>query len=184
MQTRGDVPCGRQTAGDRDVAIEARVPPWLHDPLMSDTRVPVLLYDGECRLCNGVVRFMLRHDRLGRIRFAPLQGPSGQAYLRSRGLPTGDFGSLVFVPDWRDPAPAAPLMRTTGALAAFAELGGPWRHLALLRRIPAPLRDPLYWVVARTRTLLFGAHRPAPLADPSWGTRFLDGPPPGGPEAP
>lgn len=140
---------------------------------MSDPRVPVLLYDGECSLCNGVVRFLLRKDTAARLHFASLQSAPGQAYLRSQGLPTGDFGSLVFVPDWNDPAKGAFLIRTNGALAAFAELGGAWRAVAWLRFIPAFLRDPFYKLVSKTRYAIFGEYTPRPLADPSWEKRFI-----------
>ena len=135
--------------------------------------MPVLLYDGECGLCNGVVRFLLRRDRAGRLRFAPLQSPPAEAYLVAQGLPTADFDSLVFVPDWSRPGRGASLLRTDGALAALAELGGGWRTVAELRRLPRWLRDPLYKLVARTRYALFGQYRPTPLPEPSWVERFL-----------
>jgi hypothetical protein len=41
----------------------------------------VLFFDGECGLCNGLVRILIRLDRPGRLHYAPLQGPSAQAYL-------------------------------------------------------------------------------------------------------
>jgi predicted DCC family thiol-disulfide oxidoreductase YuxK len=116
---------------------------------------------------------MLRHDAAGRIRFAPLQGRAGQDYLRAQGLPTEDFDSLVFVPDWADPARGAFLLRTSGALAAFALLDGPWRALSWLGVVPGFLRDPVYRLVSRTRTMLFGKYRPRPLANPAWAARFL-----------
>ena len=140
---------------------------------MTAPRAPVLLYDGECGLCNGVVRFMLRHDAPGRLRFAPLQSPPGQEFLRSQGLPTGDFDSLVFVPDWGNRSPGGYMLRTSGALAALGELDRPWRALSWLRVVPAILRDPVYKLVSRTRMALFGRYRPRPLADPSWEGRFL-----------
>jgi predicted DCC family thiol-disulfide oxidoreductase YuxK len=140
---------------------------------MTDPRAPVLLYDGECALCNGVVRFMLRHDAAGRIRFAPLQSPPAQEFLRSQGLPTDDFDSLVFVPDWGNRARGAFLLRTSGALAAFAVLDGPWRALSRLKLLPAFLRDPVYRLIAMTRTALFGKYKPRPLDDPAWEKRFL-----------
>ena len=56
-----------------------------------------MLFDGECGLCDRVVRLLLRLDRRGRLRFASLQGPEGQAYLRAQGLLTRDFSTLVFV---------------------------------------------------------------------------------------
>lgn len=134
---------------------------------------PVLLYDGECGLCNGIVRLLLRSDRQGRLRFAPLQGAAAQGYLRARGLPTTDFDSLVFVPDWEAPERSAPLLRSDGVLAAAAEVGGGWRLVAWLRVLPAWLRDALYQLVARSRHALFGKYRPAPLPDPAWTKRFL-----------
>jgi predicted DCC family thiol-disulfide oxidoreductase YuxK len=140
---------------------------------MTDRRNPVLLYDGECSLCNGVVRFLLRRDAAGRLSYATLQGAPGQAYLRSQGLPTDDFDSLVYVPDWDNPVKGAYLRRTSGALAAIGEVGGAWGRLAWLRVVPAFLRDPAYVLVARTRRILFGDYKPRPLADPSWEKRFL-----------
>lgn len=140
---------------------------------MTDQRVPVLLYDGECGLCNGVVLFMLRHDRAGRLHFAALQSDPAQHYLRAQGLPTADFGSLVFVPDWNDPRPGAYLMRTDGALAAFAELGQPWRRMSWLGIVPRFVRDAVYKLISKTRYAIFGEYRPRPLPDPAWEKRFI-----------
>jgi len=149
-------------------------PRWL--PARRDLRRPVLLYDGACGLCNAVVRFLIREDSSARLRFAPLQGPPAQDYLRKRGLPTQDFGSLVYVPDWEKPESGPHRLRTDGVLAALYELGGVWRVLAWLRLLPAPLRDPVYKLVARTRYALFGVYRPTPLPDSEWAGRFLDPP--------
>jgi predicted DCC family thiol-disulfide oxidoreductase YuxK len=134
---------------------------------------PVLLYDGTCGLCNWCVRRLLATDRVGRLHYAPLQSGTAQAYLRGRGLPTTDFDSLVFVPDWERPADHAPLFRTDGALAAAATVGGIWRLVTWLRVLPGWLRDPCYKLVARFRYTLFGEYRPSPLADPAWALRFL-----------
>jgi predicted DCC family thiol-disulfide oxidoreductase YuxK len=141
--------------------------------LMTDDRIPVLLYDGECGLCNGVVRFMLRRDPRGRLHFAPLQSEPAQAYLKAQGLPLSDFASLVFVPDWSHPRKGGYLLRTDGALAAFAELEGAWRHAALLRVIPRFLRDPVYKLIAKVRYAIFGEYKRGPLPDPAWEKRFL-----------
>jgi predicted DCC family thiol-disulfide oxidoreductase YuxK len=140
---------------------------------MTDGRLPVLLYDGECSLCNAVVRFMIRHDATGRLHFGALQGAPAQEYLRSQGLPTQDFSSLVFVPAWKNQVIGAYRLRTTGALEAFALLDRPWNALSWLRVVPAALRDPAYTLIAKTRYALFGKYRPRPLAHPEWEERFL-----------
>jgi len=141
---------------------------------MSSSREPVLLYDGECGLCNALVRFMLRRDRRGVLRFAPLQGRTGQAFLISRGLDTADFDSLVFIEDL-ERADTAHFMRTTGALRALGELGGGWVRLAgALGVVPASWRDVIYKLIARFRYRIFGRYRPTPLPRAEWARRFLE----------
>ena len=141
---------------------------------METSAQPVLLYDGECGLCSAVVRFMLKHDRRGVLRFAPLQGRTGQAALRSHGLNTRNFDSLVFVEDIARREGACHL-RSTGALRALAELGGGWRRAArVVERIPAPWRDAIYRLVARLRYRVFGRYRATPLPNPEWARRILD----------
>jgi len=144
-------------------------------PDYSSAPRPVLLFDGECGLCNRVVRRLLAFDRSGRLHFAPLQGPSAQAYLASHGLPTQDFSSLVFVPDWNHRERPDFALRTTGVIAALRVCGGWGRFFAgLLAILPAPLRDAGYRVVARWRMKIFGPWRSCPLPRPEWAARFLE----------
>lgn len=146
-------------------------PDWF--PARRDQREPVLLYDGACGLCNGVVRLLLREDATGRMKFAPLQSAPAQAYLRAHGLPTDDFDSLVFVPDWTQSDLAKPELRTNGVCAVLNEIGGMWRVISWLRFLPAAPRDACYRLVARTRYALFGEYHLKPLPEPSWEQRFL-----------
>lgn len=135
-------------------------------------RGPVLLFDGECGLCNKLTRVLLKKDREARLRFAPLQGAYGQAALRAHGLPTEDFDSLVFLPAGiAGPA----VLRSDGALAALEALGGGHARLARIeRRVPVAIRDLGYRIVARLRYAIFGKHKPSPLPDPAWAARFID----------
>lgn len=142
-------------------------------PSFTDRPLPVLLFDGECGLCNRIVRLMLRLDAEGRLRFAPLQGPVAQTYLRTHRLPTEDFETIVFIPDWQAPD-AAPSFRTTGAVQAMRAMGGAGRLLGdLLALVPTWLRDAGYRGIARCRYRIFGPWQPRPLARPEWVERFL-----------
>jgi len=144
---------------------------WL--PARNDARRPVLLYDGACGLCAAVVRLLLREDASGRLGFSPLQAPVAQAYLRARGLPTADFDSLVFVPDWERPESLPPLLRSEGALAAADEPGGICRVLSWLRILPRAWTDASYRGIARVRGV-FGPPSSEPPADvPAWEKRFV-----------
>ncbi len=146
-------------------------PAWL--PARRDARRPVLLYDGECGLCNFIVRILVGDDAAQRLRFAPLQSAPAQTYLAAQGLPTTDFDSLVFVPDWNQPTAHAARLRTAGVLGAADEMGGMWRVLSWSRLLPASWRDAAYKLVALSRYQLFGTYRPTPLPEPQWEQRFL-----------
>jgi len=146
------------------------------NPRQNENRAdPVLLYDGACGLCNRAVRFLLRIDRRGSLRFSTLQGGPGQAWLRARGLPAGDFESMVFVRNWDGGADAYSL-RTDALVAALRECGGAGRLLACLRFVPRAWRDGGYRLVARLRYRIFGEWRARPLARAEWGDRFIAGP--------
>lgn len=137
-------------------------------------RSPVLLYDGECGLCNAVVRFILKQDRRGVMNFAPLQGRTGQAFLKARGMNTRDFDSIVFIEDLAL-ADTPFSLRTEGVARALEEMGGGWRRAArLLRVMPVSWRDALYRWIARTRYRIFGRYTPTPLPNTDWARRFLD----------
>lgn len=132
----------------------------------------MLLFDGECGLCNAVVRFLLRRDREARLRFATLQGEVGQATLRRLGLPTEDFDSIVFLPE---AAGSAYRLRSDGVAAVLQELPSGWARLGRgLAKVPAPLRDAAYKLVARMRYALFGPYVPRPLERPEWAERFFE----------
>ena len=137
------------------------------------TTGPVLLYDGECGLCNRVVRLLLRLDRGARLRFVRLQSAAGQAYLRAHGLPPADFDSLVFVPDWARREQPEFLRRTDGVIAALRAAGRPG-CAGTLAVFPAAWRDAGYRLVARWRYRIVGAWRPRPLARPEWLARFIE----------
>jgi predicted DCC family thiol-disulfide oxidoreductase YuxK len=135
----------------------------------------VLLYDGECGLCNRVVRLLLRLDRAGTLAFAPLQGPAASAFLKAHGLPTHDYSTLVFVPDWSHREDPGFQQRSRGVIAALRVTGGRGRALAaFLAVVPGPIRDAGYSLVARTRYRLFGRWGECPLPRPEWKARFLD----------
>lgn len=132
----------------------------------------VLLYDGACGLCNLVVRFLLRRETTGKLKFATLQGRFGQAALARLGLPKEDFDSVVYLP--REDG-ADYLLKTEGVAAVLELLPGGWPRVGRgLRLVPRAWRDYGYGVVARMRYRIFGEYKPTPWPDASWAARFID----------
>lgn len=126
----------------------------------------LIVFDGECVLCSGFFRFMLRHDRAGRFTFATAQSPLGQSLYQALGLPTDDFETNLVIVD----------SQVHGHLDAFAvamgALAGPWRMLAMLRRLPRFIKMPLYRLIARNRYRIFGRHDQCMVPDAALRARF------------
>lgn len=129
---------------------------------------PVVLFDGVCNLCNGVVQFLIRRDPEGRFRFAPLQSEVGQNVLERFGLPTDALETFVLVEG--DEC----YTKSTAALRTARHLGGAYALLYHLRYVPRPLRDAVYDLVAASRYRLFGRKDQCMVPSPEIEDRFLD----------
>jgi predicted DCC family thiol-disulfide oxidoreductase YuxK len=127
---------------------------------------PVLLFDGVCNLCNGVVQFVIPRDPAGRIRFAPLQSPTGQALLARHDLPA-DLDSVVLVEGDRA------YTKSAAAIRVAELLGWPYRAAAVARILPRRLRDAAYDVVAANRYDWFGRKEQCMVPNEDVSDRFL-----------
>ncbi len=129
---------------------------------------PVLLFDGVCNLCNGVVQFVIKRDPAAKISFSSLQSDYGQSLLKQHNLPTDDFETFVLVEDGKY------FQKSTAALKLMKSLGGGWQLLYAFMIIPAPIRDFFYSLVANNRYKLFGRSDECWLPSPELKARFLD----------
>lgn len=142
--------------------------------LSADTRAvigrrDVIVFDGVCVLCSGFFRFVTRFDRAERFHFATAQSPLGQAMYRDLGLPTDDFDTNLVLVDGHLH------QRLDAFAAAMGALGWPWRALLALRLLPRPIKDPLYYAIARNRYRLFGRTETCMMPTPGLRARFLNG---------
>lgn len=124
---------------------------YRHDaavPAFPDDR-PLFVFDGVCVLCSGAVRWLLRHDREGLLRFSTTQSPLGRAIYAHYGLDSD--GTYLLLDEGRA------YTKSEGYLRIAARFGGVWRVLAAMARlIPRALRDAAYDTIARHRYPWFG----------------------------
>ena len=106
---------------------------------------PVVIFDGECGLCQSSVQFMLRNDPAGNLRFAPRQSPAGQALLREHGFADALPNSVVLIEG--DHAS----LRSTAPLRIARYLRFPWPLASAGLLVPRFLRDAVYDWIARNR---------------------------------
>ena len=135
---------------------------------MKEENKPVLLFDGVCNLCNGVVQFVIQRDPNARFKFSSLQSNTGQELLKKFKLPTTDFESFVLVEGDRY------YKKSTAALRLLKKLGRGWQLLYMFIIIPSPIRDFFYSLVANNRYKIFGRTDECWIPTPDLRARFLD----------
>jgi predicted DCC family thiol-disulfide oxidoreductase YuxK len=132
----------------------------------------LLLYDGVCALCNGVVRFLLRRDRLAKLRYTPLQSIPGREVLARFGVRT-PLDGVALVTDALTPRERL-YQRFDAVQKALELIGGPWHALGrAMGLVPRVLREFGYGVVARLRYRIFGRHDICPIPPPEYRNRIL-----------
>jgi predicted DCC family thiol-disulfide oxidoreductase YuxK len=133
---------------------------------------PVLLYDGTCGLCTRLVQWVLRTDRRGVLRFAPLNGElARRARIRHPELDRTD--TVVWLEQAGGSSRA--LLRSDAVLHLWTYLGRHWRLFAILGRwVPRSIRDWLYDQVAVRRKRWFGTVDSCEVPTPEQRGRMLE----------
>ncbi|MCC5789040.1 MAG: DUF393 domain-containing protein [Opitutales bacterium] len=114
---------------------------------MENRKPAILFYDGECGLCQGLVRFALKRSRAEDLAFAPLGGETAQQVFPQVGL-AADFEAEAVL--W---LPEQTIFRGEAAVRAiFRLLPQPWSGLGgMIGWLPQGVRRWGYRVIARWR---------------------------------
>ena len=132
----------------------------------------VLLYDGVCVYCDGMVKFILARDRKGTMKFAPLQGEFA-AGVMSRHEELRHLDALILVQTGDGPGDERVWNSSEAAIRAWEYLGGAWGAASLLRVVPRVFRDWCYDRFASVRYRLFGTYDSCPIPAPEVRARFM-----------
>ena len=125
------------------------------------------MFDGVCNLCSGLVSWIIKWDRKGRIHFATLQSDTGQVLLEHFNISTPDLDSLVYIEGNNY------YIKSTGVLKILHEMGGIWRFFDILFILPRSARDWLYDRVAARRYSYFGKRQSCMVPTDDIKARFL-----------
>ena len=137
----------------------------------------LVIFDGQCGLCNRSVRWFMRRDRLDRLRFVASDSLLVADLLARRGLDpiiaTGNSGTILVAESIGAPAEQL-LVRSNAVLAILRQLPSLWPSVAAcLRLIPRPIRDVGYRLIARWRYRIWGHLDTCPIPTAEERARFL-----------
>ena len=128
----------------------------------------IVLYDGVCKLCNGWVNFLIRHDTSHQVRLAAVQTRKGKELLIAAGMSPDEINTIVLLDNGKV------YLRAEAIFRVMKWLPFPWRVFSILRFFPKAISNRCYDLIAHNRYRLFGRYNEyqQPVADHP--QRFLD----------
>jgi predicted DCC family thiol-disulfide oxidoreductase YuxK len=127
----------------------------------------VILYDGVCVFCSRWVRFVATRDVAQRFRFTPIQSDYGTRLAQTFGIDPSDPDTNAVIHG------GVAYFKSDAALTVLASLPG-WHWTRVLRRVPKPVRDAVYSLVARNRYRIFGRYDACFVPDAAMRARVLE----------
>lgn len=110
----------------------------------------IILFDGECNLCNGAVDFVIRRDANHHFRYASLQSEIGRSMLKEHGKNPDILDTIILVSGKKV------YMRSSAAIRVCNKLGSLWPLMNVFLIVPSPIRDVVYDWIAKNRYKWFG----------------------------
>lgn len=107
----------------------------------------LIIFDGECGLCNGFIAWLIVRDRAGVFAIAGSAGEIGRHALDLSGVAPGATRSTIVLI-----TQAGAATHSTAVLRILAGLAFPWRLALVGFAVPRPMRDAVYRFVAARRT--------------------------------
>ena len=108
----------------------------------------IIYFDGICGLCNSFVKLLLKVD--SDLKFATLQGKTGQKLLNKMNFSNSDFDTVIFQKNDQI------YTKSTAVFEIFKTIGGFWKILLIFSILPISITDQLYRYIALKRFKVFG----------------------------
>lgn len=122
---------------------------------------PIIVFDGECNLCNGFIKFLFASDTEYKIRYATLQSEAGGSIMK------GEIDSVYLIEKGE-------IYYYSDAIIKVAKYLPSRKWMTWLGVFPSGLRNFVYKGIAKNRYRLFGKKEACMLPTPEQRKQFLD----------
>jgi predicted DCC family thiol-disulfide oxidoreductase YuxK len=127
----------------------------------------LIIFDGVCVFCNGVVNFIIKRDSEGVFTFSPMQSDVAKSHIKQHHASKEILNTLMLVKNGRC------YLKTDAILEIAKDLSGMWYLFNIFKIIPRPIRDFLYTLFARNRYRLFGKRDSCMVPTENVKSRFI-----------
>ena len=128
---------------------------------------PVVLFDGVCNFCNGIVNFLISQDKKKILRFSAMQSEVGKEILINHGFEPGYTKSFIFINK------GIAYKKSTAALKVYNQLPWYWKWTQIFWIVPTFIRDAVYEFISTNRYKWFGKKSQCMIPTPENRDRFL-----------
>jgi predicted DCC family thiol-disulfide oxidoreductase YuxK len=128
----------------------------------------VILFDGVCNLCNGLVNWIIDRDKKNVFKFSSLQSGFGMQKVNKLQLTDNYMDTVIYLDDEKA------FTGSTAILHIFKDLGGVYSLLYVFMLVPGVIRNFVYRLVARNRYKWFGKQDSCRMPTPQLKSKFLE----------
>ncbi|MFT5892168.1 MAG: putative DCC family thiol-disulfide oxidoreductase YuxK [Dokdonia sp.] len=119
----------------------------------TNNKKDIIIFDGECNLCNGVIGWLMKFAPTATFNFVPFQSPKGQQLLRHYNKATDRLDTVILINQ------TGIHTHSDGFLKIVAKIPKWKRVAALIGFIPRMFRDYVYKTASRNRLKWFGVSK-------------------------
>jgi predicted DCC family thiol-disulfide oxidoreductase YuxK len=117
----------------------------------------LFFYDGVCKFCDGLVQYLLSHDKQDKFRLVALQSELGQMELDKSGKNAKGLNTLYVITDYN--TSKAKIYDQANAVIKIMEVvGGFWKIAIIGKLAPNLIRNFFYQIFAKNRYWIFGKY--------------------------
>lgn len=105
----------------------------------------ILFYDGNCGLCNRVVKWVIRFEKSPKLYFSPLESEFATRFFEEKGCVKPDLSTFYFYTSYQL------YTQSNGFLKMLPFLKWYFSFLYIIKLIPICQRDQFYRFIAKNR---------------------------------
>ena len=129
----------------------------------------IILFDGECNLCDKAVTFIIDRDPKKKFKFSSIQSEIGKELVKKCGGDPDNVTAMYVIEREKCFEASGAVLRIAKCLSGFWPI---FYYLGIL--VPPFVRNIVYYAVSKTRKSFFGTVSTCRIMTPELRDRFID----------
>ena len=129
---------------------------------MKEKKEKIILFDGECSLCNNYVNLIIRNTKNNEFKFVSMKSTKGEEKLKSINNELDIKQTIILIEK------TSVKTKSDAILAIISKLKFPYSLLTVIKIIPKFLLDKVYNIIALNRYKFFGKNNNCKMKNPNY----------------